>query len=177
MSTFIGEKRAQILGAVVVVVLALGTVLYARSTPLPSARGVHAPDSRSAVLPAAEARAVFEDERAAGDRAPSMQQGAKVALVGSLLSTRPPALGDPHERTTLDAETQARYSARAARAKRLNARLSQHIAALEAESTAERGEARSQLAKELDLLRQNLEQRQQFEREAAPAPGARPIPQ
>lgn len=97
----------------------------------------------------------------------------KAEMLGKALEQRPPALVDPQMPSRSDPERMQRYAARAARAKRLNQRLSQHIEELEARLHTANSADQSAIEAELWQLRANLARRQDLERAALPAPVAR----
>lgn len=100
----------------------------------------------------------------------------KAEVLSKALEQRPPALADPQTPLRSDPERLHRYAARAARAKRLNQRLSQHIEELEARLHTANSAEQSAIEAELSQLRANLVKRQDLERAAIPTPAARTGP-
>lgn len=100
----------------------------------------------------------------------------KAESLSKALEQRPPALADLQTPLRSDPERLHRYAARAARAKRLNQRLSQHIEELEARLHTANSADQSAIEAELSQLRANLVKRQDLERAAIPTPAARTGP-
>lgn len=117
--------------------------------------------------------APLEQSPSAVTRISAAAPPTKTEALSKALEERPPALTDPHTELRSDPERQHRYAARAARAERLNQRLSQHIEALEARLAEAAGAEQGAIEAELAQLRANLAKRQDLQRAAIPMPATR----
>jgi hypothetical protein len=116
-------------------------------------------------------------EPAAGEPARTRERSlTKAVSLNKTLERRPPALSDLGTVHEPDPERHQRYSMRAARAERLNQRLSQRIETLEATLANASNEEQSAISAELAQLKANLNERQALERAAYPTAIKRPAP-